>query len=396
MLEKVRSNHLRIFLIKILRFCFRTFWLFPVRKNRVFFSSYYGKQYSCNPKYIFECLRERVKTRPACGRPRYVWCLNHQGALPESCADVTVVRHYSLLWFYYVLTSKVIVVNQQLSVFLPIRNSQVVINTWHGGGAYKKVALENREENKPSSNTYNHYHYKLINLSTTFFISSCRAFTDIMSNSFMMEKDKFVPIGMPRNDVFFRESEAISRIIRERLGIQYNVGIVLYAPTFRGGFKNSQTVDFTVDVNSVLAALKERFQKEFAFVFRDHYINSTTTDAAIIDATGYPDMQELLCAADVLITDYSSSVWDFSLTGKPGFLYTPDLSTYRDERDFYTPIEEWPFPFAETNEELRGTILSFSETELRAKIRRHHEALGSYENGTASARAAEIIMDALG
>lgn len=81
----------------------------------------------------------------------------------------------------------------------------------------------------------------------------------------------------------------------------------------------------------------------------------------VIDVSEYVDMQELLCAADVLITDYSSSMWDYSLTGRPCFIYANDLAQYKKERNFHTPITDWPFPMAERNTELQRLILRFDE-----------------------------------
>jgi CDP-glycerol glycerophosphotransferase len=84
-----------------------------------------------------------------------------------------------------------------------------------------------------------------------------------------------------------------------------------------------------------------------------------------VNASKYDEMQELLCMADVLITDYSSSQWDFALTGKPGFLFTPDLDYYQHEdRGFYTPIDDWPFPYAKTNEELSNLIKNNGATKV--------------------------------
>jgi len=100
-------------------------------------------------------------------------------------------------------------------------------------------------------------------------------------------------------------------------------------------------------------------------------------------------MQELLCAADVLITDYSSSIWDFSFTGKPCFLYAPDLAQYDKERGFYTSIETWPAILAEDNDTLIKNILDFNERDFTERVRKHHDDLGSYETG----QATQIIGD---
>ena len=119
-------------------------------------------------------------------------------------------------------------------------------------------------------------------------------------------------------------------------------------------------------------------------------------DERILSATVYPDIQELIVAADVGITDYSSWICDFMLTGRPGFLYTPDLADYDQERGFYYPLSETPFPIAETNDELEEKILSFDEAAYAVKNEQFLEARGCKENGTAAKQIVEIIKKQCG
>ena len=112
-----------------------------------------------------------------------------------------------------------------------------------------------------------------------------------------------------------------------------------------------------------------------------------------LDVTAYPDMQELLCAADVLVSDYSSCIWDFSLTEKPCFLFAPDLSDYQCERDFYLDIHKWPFPLAETTEELAQQLLQFDLAAYTEAVREHLSKLGSRERGNAAETLCEFITE---
>lgn len=104
-------------------------------------------------------------------------------------------------------------------------------------------------------------------------------------------------------------------------------------------------------------------------------------------------MQELLCAADILITDYSSSIWDFSFTYRPCFLYAPDLAKYEAESGFFVPIEDWPFPLAETNEELIENIKNFDSKKYIEDVKKHHRDLGSYETGHATERFCKLLFE---
>lgn len=153
-----------------------------------------------------------------------------------------------------------------------------------------------------------------------------------------------------------------AQVVRARYKVSKDIGIVMYAPTFR-----DNGIKLDLDVNELLQSLETRFHKKFILFVRSHlHIAKDIFEGAenqkdVIDVSEYVDMQELLCAADVLITDYSSSMWDYSLTGRPCFIYANDFAQYKKERNFHTPITDWPFPMAERNTELQQLILRLDE-----------------------------------
>ena len=112
----------------------------------------------------------------------------------------------------------------------------------------------------------------------------------------------------------------------------------------------------------------------------------------LLDATDYPDMQELLCAADLLITDYSSSIWDYALLGRPAILYVPDLDRYEaEDRGFYTPIREWPGIICRDGGKMEEAILGLDEDEEKRRAGAHLEAFRSYERGRACEMTERVI-----
>ena len=116
----------------------------------------------------------------------------------------------------------------------------------------------------------------------------------------------------------------------------------------------------------------------------------------IVDATMYPDMQELLCAADMLITDYSSCMFDFALSGKPCLQFAVDIEAYRADRGFYFPLDSLPFPLADSNEALRKQITGFDERAYRDAWQRFAEEQGLCEDGKAALRCAQWILNQTG
>lgn len=371
---------------KVVRSIFYLFWIFPIKKNRVIFTAYKGAQFSCNPKYIFIELYDKQKDKF-----EFVWCLNDATQLSSKYENVKIAKYKSLKHIYYQITSNVVILNHANPVYIPLRKKQLKINTWHGGGAYKKVsrAVKNDE--------YKFEDYKALYeiKDTDYFISSSRKFTEVMVESQMLPKSVYLEVGMPRNDLFFRKNEKLQQEIKDILKIDSKIKTVLYAPTYRGA-QDSQELNMTLDVKSVLKSLKGRFMGEWLMLMRTH-INtiktSNSSDNHIIDVTSYPDMQELLLIADVLITDYSSSIWDFSLTKKPAFLFTPDLEKYIDKQGFYTDINEWSFPYSKTNEKLMKDILEFDNKTHENKIKKHLDNLVSFEKGIASSLVRNIILN---
>jgi CDP-glycerol glycerophosphotransferase len=381
----------KYFAIHIIRVVLYVFYIFPINKKKIFFSSYEGGQFSCNPKYIF---RDVYSKLPGL---QYVWCLNYNSSELAEYKNILIVRRETLLWIYHILTSKVIITNRHLRGFLPYRKNQSIINTWHGGGAYKRIGFADNSDisRKYWLNKGKTDFFALSIPNITWIISSCKRFSDVMYESCFISNNKFLPIGMPRNDIFFNDNKDLIISIKNKLNIPIDYGVVLYAPTYRG---SDHSLEFKsvmdLDIKRIKIILKEKFHKTFVCLYRGHYLfqKELQRDDAI-DISSYNDMQELLLITDILITDYSSSIWDFSLTKKPCFLFTPDLDLYLSrDRGFYTPIEQWPYHFARTNEELCNNIMNFDQAENEAKIKKHHEDLGSYEQGTATSKVTELLQ----
>ena len=115
----------------------------------------------------------------------------------------------------------------------------------------------------------------------------------------------------------------------------------------------------------------------------------------IVDATAYPDIQELLVYADVVITDYSSCIFDYMLSGRPAFIYAPDLEQYNTERGFYYPLEETPFAIAKNMDILEERIETFDQHVYAAEVERFLASKGCMEDGQAARRVADLIMEVI-
>lgn len=358
---------------KCMRVVLRPLCLLPVRQNRALFSSFRGKQYSCNPRAVSEALAGE-----AGGKCEIIWAFHE----PERFSflkerGVKVMRDRGLKFILTALTSRVVCTNTYYKPQLPRRKDQFYLRTWHGGGAYKRVDYPAGLMGK---------YIRMQQQGADLYLSSSKAFTKLTLRDSFGYDGEVLECGMPRNDALvsglWRER---GEEVRRELGLE-NKKIALYAPSYRDSGERISAPD----AQRLRSALERRFGGSFALLYRGHHVGCDTNFVCDMDVSAYGDMQPLLMAADVLITDFSSSIWDFSLTGKPAFLYCPDLE--KIGRGFYSDLRALPFPMAESDAALEKNIISFDEAAYTEKVKEHHETLGSCETGHAAKDAAERIL----
>jgi len=378
------KQFIKIFLVKFVNLIMHLGWIFPVKNSQIYFSSH-NKQYSCSPKCIYEYIKSLYGDEFF-----YIWV--GDGKNNTGGSRTVFIKHKSIKDGYYLLTSKIIISNQGFPARIPFRKSQILFDTWHGM-AYKKIGIRDSEKKK---NYFLNFMVKKTGKRTDFILSPCKKFTDAISEALLIDSSKFLPYGLPRNDLFFSAS-LDKDFIKSKIGVDASTSILLYAPTYRGepNQNNYRLSDAGLDLTAAVKTAEAKFKKKFILLYRAHHAmgNSDLNGDFIKNVTSYPDMQDLLYIADVMITDYSSTIWDFSFAFRPCFLFTPDLYDYIGERNFYFPISEWPFPFATTNEKLCENILNFNEDENVKRIKKHHDDLGSYEDGNATKKASEFLMN---
>lgn len=365
---------------------YKALWVFPMKNTRIVFQSYENAiGYLDNPKYLCEYIHNNLKYDF-----ETVFVLNRDCIAAQHTNAAKTVSLGSFRCLYYMATAKVIVINVRTKSFLTRRKGQLVINTWHAGGAYKTTgkAADNME----------HVHAwreeqrrKFINL----FISSSRVFTEKNIVEGMRYTGPVLNCGMPRNDFLFDldATRAASERVHNTLGLG-NELVVLYAPTYRGitqKHNDIQKIDFRFPLEKTKKAIEQRMQRKVVFLVRKHHHDQNMYDysGSMTDVSDYPDMQELLCATDILITDYSSSIWDFAILRRPCFLFVPDIDEYENERGFFTSPADWPGIICRTEEELCQELEHIEEERSKEIAEKHFVLMGSYEEGT----SCEQIMD---
>ena len=165
----------------------------------------------------------------------------------------------------------------------------------------------------------------------------------------------------------------------------------MYAPTYRSDL----SVNKSIDSEKITKCLSEKFGGDWLVFVRMHSkVKDTTSNSDLqLNVTSYPDTQDLLLIVDVLITDYSGTLWDFALTKRPIFIYAPDIEDYSNSRGLYDHYYELPYSTAYTEEELMDNIKSFQENSYNKKLSNYLLNQGSYEKGIACKTVIETILN---
>lgn len=362
---------------------FRTFC--PIKRTKILFESYYGSMYGCNPKYLSEYIIQNSPTLEV------VWAFSNKH--PE-VKGAKKVRHNSVRYYYELATAHFFVTNYRTTLVFHKRKGQIYIQTWHSSLRLKKIEKDTEETLSKEYIAMAQADSRQID----FLISGCRDSTKIFKRAFWY-RGPILEVGTPRNDFLLQtpDKDKIAQIKR-RLGIKEDNMVVMYAPTFR---KNHSLECYDLDYENLVKELKGKFSAEgLSVVLRLHphligYSSQlTASNPALVDATSYPDIQELLYIADVLITDYSSLMFDFLFTKKPCFIFAKDLKEYtQNDRGLYYSVTQLPFSVSTTNEDLCRQI---SEHDNKAAINRYNDFLskiGSFEDGHACQRILNVITE---
>lgn len=376
---------------KIIAFWFKFLGLFP-KKNIVYFESFHGKQFSDNPKAIFDYLNENETSL------KLVWGATKGYEDVFKNQNIPHIQRFSLRWFFVMPRAKYWVINTRTPLWLAKSKGTTYIQTWHGT-PLKRIGIDIEEVNIPG---YTKKSYDAEFLKETkrwdYLLSSSDYTTEKFKEAFDF-KGTIIEKGFPRNDQLInkeKHQKTINRL-RTALGIKNHQRIVLYAPTWREtDKKTSDGYEFSIEFPY------EEFVKEFpadvVLLVRMHYLVAKDIDFSkwenkIINVSEGFDMSDLLLISDCLITDYSSCMFDFSLTNLPMIFYMPDIRQYEEDiRGFYQPIEKLlPGPIIETPNVLIESLRHFDHEQFEDKYREFKQIFCDKETGHASESVAKII-----
>ena len=361
-----------------------------MRKRTVMFESWRGL-YADSPRALSERLAD---ADPAMRR---LWVSSGENGFP---ADVSTVARHSPAYFRSLLTTDVLVANDVVSKHL-VKGPRVhYVQVWHG----TPLKLIGHDE-RAHSYTGAQAHLKRMDRDVAkwdYLVSPSPACSEMFRSAFAYDGEIW-ETGYPRNDVL-RSPGADTRraAVRSRLGIPADSLAVLHAPTWRddergddGGFRQSVLLD-----PDLLAAALPSGSRLLLRLHRNVTERPTGTRGDfVLDVSDHPDIADLYLAADVLVSDYSSAVYDFAVTGKPILLYAPDLDRYRDAvRGMYFDYEDWaPGPVSTSQDDLAANLGDLDEIARawEARYGAFVERFCPHEDGHASDRVIERLRSVL-
>ncbi len=342
-------------------------------ENAVFFESFYGRNASCNPLAI-----DRELARRAPDVRRYWSVVDLSVRVPEGAIPVV---DGSPEWWRARGASRLLVVNDWLRRRFARRPGQTVLQTWHGT-PLKRLALHRPgfDPRRMLAVLRESRRWNVLLAQNPYAARTLGKAYAFLSRPIWVE-------GYPRNDVLVTGDGTATR---EALGIRPGERVILYAPTWRDD--RTEIVDF-VDA----AALAEG--ADAVVLVRGHsrtlQPGRDAEGPRVIDVTAFPDTSQLLLVADELVTDYSSVMFDFSVTGKPMYFLVPDMEHYRGElRGFYFDLAAHaPGPIVRSQEELLAALTASDTDSYAEKYRVWQAKFNERDDGQAAERVVARILD---
>lgn len=372
------------------------------RPGQVLFESFGGRSASCSPRALFEAMR---RDRRFAGY-EFVWSLTasaigRPGGVPEGAR---IVQRGSHEYFEALAASGTLIMNTRLPEYVWPGAAQTFVQCWHGT-PLKRLGLDVAIETTNALNTTRELasRFALDARKWTYLLSPSRYASEHLCDAFGLpaarRADVVIEEGYPRNDALALAGEAARAAARERIGVPQGRKALLYAPTWRDDSYRpgvGYTFDHLLDFDRMRAALGD----EWVVLFRPHYYVANHFDFAayggfVIDVSDADDINDLYLAADALLTDYSSVMFDYANTGRPMLLFVPDRRRYAEAiRGFYLDFDEIPAPVCATGGEVIDELNALGTYRERYG-ERYRRFVGTYcphDDGHAAERVLERVF----
>lgn len=364
--------------------------LLPVDPHLILFESGVGKQYADSPRYLYE---EIVRK----GLPyKKVWV--YTKTMPVIDESTIQIKRLSPQYFYYLAKARFWVNNQNFPTYIKKRKGTTYLQTWHGT-PLKKMLFDIETVQGRSDDYLERVHGAT--KQWDYLVSPSDYASKAFRSAFKYDGD-ILEMGYPRNDVFFKDDkdDLIARV-KGKLNLPRDKKILLYAPTFRDSETRGKN-KFVFDIKMDLHDMQEKLGDEYIILLRMHVVISNKLRipeelrSFVYNVSNYPEIQELSLISDMLITDYSSVMFDFANTGKPILFFTYDFEEYKNNiRGFYMDFEhEAPGPLVYDTDEIIQAILELDKVRVvyNAKYEAFRQKFCYLDDGNVSQRIVDKLF----
>ena len=380
----------------------------PVREKVIVFQSNLGRNYTGSPRAVYEKMVEL-------GLDKVYRCYyildepkQYTGCLP---GQITLIKNARLRFYYVMAIAGVWISDTRFQNYIKKRKNSLYIQTWHGT-PLKRLGLDLEELHMAGSETLAEYQEAFRkNAETWDYLISQNPFSTGVFRRAFDYKGLILPVGYPRNDALFawrtlETTDAYKTRLAERkraLGFPAEKKMILYAPTWRDdAFYDAASYRFETAME--FEKMQEAFGEEYILVAKFHYMvkeqeafDEYPDFLYAVDAK--TDIADLYPLADILITDYSSAMFDYSILKRPMYFFAYDLEKYEQSlRGFYFDfLAEAPGPVVRTTEELILAIKDRNGAAYWQEFSEEYEAFcqkyNPYDNGHAAEKVIKMMVE---
>lgn len=353
------------------------FMKLPLQKL-VVYDSYWGQQTTCNPLAIYHGLLE-------VGGYSHVWPLTHPASV-EGIDKRHVIKHGSLKALKAMATASHLITNVNFPDWYIKRSGQKVLQTHHGT-PYKYMGLDIRRT-IPNAMNWKKFAQRV---SVWDFAVSSNPYSTAVWRRAMPMNYRVIETGYPRNDIFYRADPHQLAGIKSELRVPDGKKVILYAPTFLDW-------DQTTDHFEIIKLIAESLGPDWSVLYRLHHLSKRGVSADVpraIDVSSYPQANEVCLISDLLITDFSSIVFDYANMGRPAILLLERVEEYREKRGLYmSPAEASPGLICTSLPELATQLKEreFEGEEARRNAALFRNRFCPWDDGRATERVIEAVF----
>lgn len=361
---------IKIFLAKVYIFLLK---ILPIKKNRIYFVSNFGKRYSCNPRAYFEYLYKSHK-----GEFDFYYCLNYkENDLPTG---IKSAKYCSIKDLYYLSTSKYIVNNFRFHSLFKKRKKQIYIQTWHGAPVPIKAveaAVENNLAKEYVRDAQNDAKY----------IDIVTVGSDSVKNLFekyFWNNGKILNAGTPRYDSLVNANKEEINQAKERIGINKTKKLFLIAPTFD---KNKKLEESLMNIEKIIQYFKEFLNEDVQIAYRFHpnvaHLANDLDLGMAINLTNISNVDDVVLASDYIVTDFSSILVDGMYAHKKCICYVENFDNYIKNNVLWLEPDLFPIKVCKTFNELLEEIKNMKNYSPQKVMEIINNNYGSTEKGKA-------------